>query len=350
MTNRLQESDKRFKKILIISLGQLGDVILSLPALAAVREKFKSSQITALVGKPAVGIVEISQFADEIIFLDRRQLKTAPKLRSILELFRFARGLRRQKFDLVVDLHSFYETNLLAFLSGAPSRIFANRDRRSLDLLSHFPSRPPLEDRTRHQADRYLSVLEPLGIKNADRIVKLKPRPSDVAEFDRWISETGADTKTRVGLFLGAGHPTRRWDIANFAQLAERLSKLEDLQVYVFLGPEERSLRPEVSALVSKNAVITEELSLTSFFGAIARLDVFVCGDTGPAHLAALAGVPMVLLAEKHVPTIFYPLTHKLKVLARATINEITVNEVYSAVLTSTEHGAENKDQPKQNK
>ena len=200
----MQVSDLGFKNILIISLGQLGDVILSLPALAAVREKFKSSHITALVGKPARGIVEVSGFADETLCLDRQQLKAASKLHSIRELFRFARDLRRRKFDLVLDLHSFYETNLLAFFSGAPNRIFANRDRRSLDLLARFPARPPLEDRTRHQADRYLSVLEPLGIANANRIVKLDPRPADIIEFDRLISDTGGDRKNAASAFSSA--------------------------------------------------------------------------------------------------------------------------------------------------
>ena len=120
-------STSAYKNIFVIDLGQLGDVILSLPALRAIREKFASAKITVLVGQPVAEFVRQSRVADDVVAVDRTKLSQAPKLYSIIDLFRLAGNVRRRHFDLVIDLHSFYETNILGFLSGAQQRLFGNR-------------------------------------------------------------------------------------------------------------------------------------------------------------------------------------------------------------------------------
>jgi ADP-heptose:LPS heptosyltransferase len=202
-----------------------------------------------------------------------------------------------------------------------------------------------LEDRTRHQTDRYLSVLKPLGITGAERLITVRPREDDRRQVTEMLKSHDAHGKKLVGLFFGAGHPTRRWSIERFARLAERLSMHCDLQVLILMGPEERGIRHDATNRLSEHALVVDELGLTSFFAALSLLDVLVCGDTGPAHLAALAGVPMVLLAEKHVPTIFFPLTDRLTVLAAATVNEISVDDVYESVMRSVKDGSQDKEE-----
>jgi ADP-heptose:LPS heptosyltransferase len=332
----------------MIDLGQLGDVVLSLPALSAVRERFADARMTVLVGKPAVGLIEMSHLADEVISIDRRELRNSPKLQSIANLFRLTRDIRSRRFDLVIDLHSFYETNILGFLSGAPQRLYANRENRSLDFLAKFPTRPPLEDKSLHHADRYLNVIRPLGIENAERMVRLFPDERDKADINSLLAKNGVNNKTLVGIFLGAGHPTRRWSLDKFAELADRLAQRDDVRVLAFLGPEERGMRAEAKEKLSDKAIVVHELGITSFFAAIAVLDVLVCGDTGPMHLGALAGTPIVLLSEKLAPTIFLPLTDKLRVLTQDTVDEIEVGDVYASVMELTDDHSDKHKQPKQ--
>ena len=112
------------RNILVIDFGQLGDVVLSLPALRAIREKFPAARITVAVGKPGAEIVGLSGYTDSTIVVDRVSLRDGPTLISIGRIFQLVKNVRRAQFDFVIDLHSLSETNLLGFLSGAPKRLY----------------------------------------------------------------------------------------------------------------------------------------------------------------------------------------------------------------------------------
>src|SRR6266487_5896894 len=132
------------RNILVIDFGQLGDVVLSLPALRAIRERFPSARITVVVGKPGAEVVNLSGYAHATRVVDRVALRDGPKLVSIIRIAKFVKEVRRAKFDFVIDLHSLSETNLLGFLSGAPKRLYSRRpgrsDRKSTRLNSSHPS------------------------------------------------------------------------------------------------------------------------------------------------------------------------------------------------------------------
>jgi ADP-heptose:LPS heptosyltransferase len=102
--------------------------------------------------------------------------------------------------------------------------------------------------------------------------------------------------------------------------------------VMVLLGPEERDLRPGLNDRFGKSAFIIEELPLIKFFSVLSILDVMVTGDTGPMHLGALAGAPIVMISEAGAPDIFHPVTDKLTVLKDSTISELKPETVASAV------------------
>jgi ADP-heptose:LPS heptosyltransferase len=104
-----------FQNILIIDHGQLGDVILSLPVVRALREKFLDSKLTVLSGKSTAEIIKISGLADNIIIVDRVKLRDSNKFWSIGQIFKLVINVRSNKFDLVIDLHSLPETNILVF-------------------------------------------------------------------------------------------------------------------------------------------------------------------------------------------------------------------------------------------
>jgi ADP-heptose:LPS heptosyltransferase len=121
------------RNILVIDFGQLGDVVLSLPALRAIRKRFPRARISVAVGKPGAEIVRLSGFADKTLVVDRVALRDGFKPLSVLRVFQIVKDVRAKKFDFVIDLHSLSETNLLGFLSGAPRRLYSRRTGRSLD-------------------------------------------------------------------------------------------------------------------------------------------------------------------------------------------------------------------------
>ena len=326
------------QNILIINFGQIGDVVLSLPALKAVREKFPGARITAMIGKSGAEIVEISNFADERIAIDRVRLRDGKKHVSVKEILQIVKDARRRQFDFVIDLHSLYETNLLGFLCGAKYRLYANRENRSLDFLGKFTPKPPGENKKVQLTDHYLNVLKPLGIEDAPRFIEIQPRPKDLEKIENLFRLFAG--KKLVGLFPGAGHASRRWSLQKFAETARHLSLEENLQTIVFLGPEEENLRLEVESKFPPEMLIVDKLSLLEFIAALSKLSILISNDTSAVHLGAIVGTKIVLVMDNGAPTTYLPLTEKIRLVNNDTIDRIKTSEV----LQTTREMLENRD------
>jgi ADP-heptose:LPS heptosyltransferase len=210
------------RNILVIDFGQLGDVVMSLPALRAIRTRFPHAQITVAVGKPGGELIELSGYANEILEVDRVSLRDGPTLVSIGRIAKLVSRVRNARFDFVIDLHSYYETNILGFLSGAPQRLYSRRTNRSLDFLSNFKPRPVREVQTTHLVDRYLDLLKPLGIQNAPRI----PTLNTSAAADFAVEALLKKEKAQSGELLGSGRlktsrrsPTTSYGMIGFGSL-----------------------------------------------------------------------------------------------------------------------------------
>ncbi len=321
-----------FQNILVVHFGQMGDVVLGLPALRAIRDHFRSARITTLVGKAAGEVVKLAGVSDDQIVVDRQGLRKDNTLRSLRRIYDLVREVRKRRFDLVIDLHSLSETNILGFLSGAPSRLYSNREGRSLDILGNFREKPAREDKSKHLVDRYLDVVAPLGIRNADRMVRFMPPKSSVDRIrGQYFNGSGSGGKNYVGMFPGAGHPSRQWPLSNFAQLARTVSAQNYVPV-VFLGPEEESASNLVRSTFPDETIIVEKLDVSGFIAAVSNVEIFVGNDTGPVHLAAAAGVPVVLLLDARAPKTYLPLSDNLNVVSGAVISEITVGQVLASV------------------
>ncbi len=321
------------RNILVIDFGQLGDVVLSLPALAAIRARFPSARVSVAVGRPAVAVIELACVADEVLGVDRVALRDGPKPLSIFRIAKLVKDVRRAGFDFVIDLHSLSETNLLGYLSKAPQRLYARRPGRSLDWLSNFRPRPPIEDTTKHATARYLDVLAPLGVGEVSRVPRLQTRAEDDRAVEEMLRKERAGTDAPlVGIFPGAGHPSRRWPLEQFAELARRLEVNDGVRVVLFAGPEERALVREMRAQFPRSAIVFDRLTIPQLTSALSRLAVLISNDTGPMHIAAAVGSPVVILMAHHPMFACYiPPGERHRVVHAATITQITVDEVYAA-------------------
>jgi ADP-heptose:LPS heptosyltransferase len=321
------------RNILVIDFGQLGDVVLSLPALRAIRERFPKARITVAVGKPGADVIDLSGYVDSTLVVDRVALRDGFTPLSIARVFKLVKDVRQQKFDFVIDLHSLSETNLLGFLSGAPQRLYSRRPTRSLDFMSNFRPRPPIEvdHRQRHLVDRYLDVLIPLGVKGAPRLPRLKSRAADDLAVEQILRKAKADVGAPlVGLFPGAGHPSRRWPLERFAELADFLVRNDRVRILVFVGPEERSFVADIRRQFPPATVVLDKLTIPQVAAAQARLAVFVSNDTGPMHIAAAVGAPVVLLLDKRAPTSYLPQGDRHRIIYSSEIERIAVEDVYA--------------------
>lgn len=322
------------RNILVIDFGQLGDVVLSLPALAAVRHKFPRARITVAVGGAAAPVVEMAGVADEALAVDRVALRDGPKHVSVWRIGQLVFEVRKKKFDFVIDLHSLSETNLLGYLSGAGHRLYARRPGRSLDYLANFKPAPPVEDRKKHATERYLDVLKPLGVGEVSRVPRLPVREEDARAVSEMLRKAKADTSSgpTVGMFPGAGHPSRRWPIERFAQLAWMFERNDSVRTLLFAGPEERALVRDARKQFPPSTVVLDKLTVQQLAAAAEPLSVFVSNDTGPMHVAAAVGTPVVILMQHHpMFNCYIPEGPRHRVVAASTIDAITVEAAYAA-------------------
>ena len=320
------------RNILVIDFGQLGDVVMSLPALRAIREKFPYAKITVAVGKPGKELLSLCGYANEILEVDRVALRDGPTLLSIGRIGKFVSQVRKQKFDFVVDLHSYYETNILGFLSGAPYRLYSRRENRSLDFLANFRPQPARESRSAHLVDRYLDMLKPLGIENPPRIPVLKTSSVDDKAVEAMLKKEKAQSRELlVGVFPGAGNASRVWPLEKFAEVADHLIRNDRVRVIVFAGPEERALVPQMRSVFPIGTIFFDRLTIPQLASAQARLTLFISNDTGPAHIAAAVGTPVVGILDRPDLNSFTPVGELNRFIGGPLITEIPVADVYRA-------------------
>lgn len=320
------------RNILVIDFGQLGDVVMSLPALRAIRDRFPHARITVAVGKPGKELLSLSSCANEVLEVDRVSLRDGPTLISIGRIAKLVAQVRKAKFDFVIDLHSYYETNILGFLSGASHRLYSRRENRSLDFLGNFKPQPARERTAAHLVDRYLDLLKPLGIENVPRIPKLNPTPADDLAVETMLKKEKAQSgELLVGIFPGAGNVSRLWPLRNFAEVADHLRRNDQVRVIVFAGPEERELVPQMRAIFPSATIFFDRLTIPQLASAQARLTLFISNDTGPAHIAAAVGTPVVVVMDGPKLNSFTPVGEQNRFICGPSIDEIPVADVYRA-------------------
>ena len=314
------------RNLLVMHFGQLGDVVLGLPAMKAIRDRFPDARLTAVVGAATAEIVTISGLFDEVLPVDRVRLLRSNKIKASIELIRFALSIRRRRFDLVIDLHSLPETNILGFVSGAKLRLFSKREGRSLNFLSNFRPPAPTEDNAVHLSQGYLNVLAPTGV-------------SATVEPFVFAQSTGGDRfiDPVVGLDPGAGHPSRRWPVENFAELARMIVDRGIARVSILIGPEDLILQNAFSGVTNDKCVIDRGSSLRDLVGSLSRLSLLVSNDTGPTHLAAATDTPIILLLHATAPDRFLPFSPNVVIHRGTRIEDIQVTDVYDSVISLLE-------------
>ena len=315
--------------ILVIHFGQLGDVVLGIPALDAIRARYPDARITALTGTPADQLVRLAGLADRVVGVDRHALKRAAPPRALARILGLAREVRRARYDAVVDLHAFYETGLLARVSGARLRVGPQRHNRSLPFA--YTTTAPPEDLSAHLVDRYLAVAAAAGAPARVREPRIVPAEEDAREAARRFEGLAAPL---VGLNPGAGWEVKKWPRERWVELGRRLAGA-GARAVVFAGPEEPGLGREIAAAIGPSARDGEGLTLGQLAAAMRRCDLVVSNDTGPSHISAAVGTPtLVLMPGNAGPSAFAVRGDHNRLICGDNILAIATDEVYETART----------------
>lgn len=275
-------------RILITRLSHVGDCILTLPVLNALRARYPGAYLAWVVEKPSDQLLAGHAALDRLIVLRRGWLKRPAAVR------RLWRELRAMRCDMVIDPQSLTKSALLGWMSGAPRRIgLARPSGRELAL---WLNNERVRASARHVVDRSLELLVPLGIVGPKVRFDI---PEDEAAT-RAVDALLAASRLADGLAVlnpGAGWRSRLWPAERFGQVAQFLGREHDLpSIVTWAGDEEHGWAKCIVEHSAGHAIAAPQTNLRELAALLARARLFVGSDTGPMHLAVAVGTDCVVL------------------------------------------------------
>jgi len=283
-------------RILIVKLGSIGDIVHTLPSLAAIRSALPHAEISWVVERRASGILKDNPLLDRLIEVDTKALRRGPMSGETLRAPRQQlRRLRASAFDIALDFQGLLKSASIARLSGA-RRIFgfsheSLREPASRLLLSKTVSVP---EHT-HVIHKNLALVRgALGVAVPQKAEDLK-FPVYASAANEIEAERAQDGTGRFAILNPAGGwPTKLWSVERFGRLADELWTHHGLYSLVTYGPGESELAETLVQTSRTGKARALSLSLKGFYALAKRAQVYVGGDTGPTHIAIAASTPVV--------------------------------------------------------
>ncbi len=275
------------RRLLIVKPSSLGDVVHALPTLAALRRRFPSSKLVWLVKWEWADVLEGNPDLDEVLAVDLSVQGWPAAIRAV----------REGRFDLVVDLQGLLRSAVLGWASGSATRVgFANGREGSPWFYTHCV---PVPDASMHAVDRYLLMARFLGAepeKPGPSAFCLPRDPAAEARVEALLAAAGVQAGTMlVALNPSARWMTKRWPAESFAAVGDWLQRQGGARVAVVGSGKERSAGDEVIRLMRTTPLdLVGKTTMKELIALLRRLRVFITNDSGPMHLAAAIGTPVI--------------------------------------------------------
>ena len=298
--------------VLVIRRRYLGDIVLLGSVLRNLRLHWANAQLTVLTEPAYVDILALNPDVTTTIAFPR----------SAFEWPSFLAALRRARFTHVLDFDNTDKTALITRFTGANLRVCFDRELirfRYPSLYTHSAKVANAFYDTHHITDTYLELLRPLGVPVATRDVRLVPLAADLATIAPLLGprpKTPNPKPSRVLLHPGSRSAFRIWPAERFAAVADRIQDELDAQVFLVAGPSEQPLVAQIRSHAKTHLVTLDRaFSIGQFAALLAQFDAFLCHDSGPMHVAAAVGTPVVALFSSQNATIWRPLGKRHTVL-----------------------------------
>ncbi|MBZ0169621.1 membrane protein [Candidatus Methylomirabilis lanthanidiphila] len=288
------------QRILVIKLRYLGDVLLSTPVLASLREAFPKAGLSMLVNPSTEAIIATNPHLDEVLIAERT--------RSLISQLRFAAALRGRRFDLVVDLTDGDRAAILSRLTGAAVRIGFNREGRWRGRL--YTHVVPIQAQPVSMIRQHLMALETLAIPVVnDSLPVLRTRASDDAAACAALGAVGIGPGERfVAVHPGARWWWKSWPADRFASLIDHMQKTLGMKVVLLGSVPDREIAEAILDQVESDCrSLVGRLTLLELAGVLRQATLLVGNDNGPMHIAAAMGTPVIGLFGPADPRIWGP-------------------------------------------
>ncbi len=319
----------------------VGDAVLSVPAMKAVRALFPDAEITLLVRPWVAGLFGSAPFIDSVW--------SRKKVRGFREWVQMAKEIRQKDFDLALLFPNSFGSALTAWTGGIPQRVGYSTDRRGL-LLTRS-TRPSPEKQ--HQAQYYLGLVENMFGSVSQPTIEIEATEKERVSARRLLEQEGVDPEAGfVVVTPGAAFGSaKRWYETRFAEVADRLVSELGLAIVVVGSESERLIGEKVrDGMRNPAAVLSGLTSLETLVGLLAQASLMITNDSGPMHIASALGIPTVAVFGPTDAEATYPLGPRTRVVRHAVqcspcllrecptdhrcMDRVTVDEVFEAAMS----------------
>jgi lipopolysaccharide heptosyltransferase I len=282
MADSAKSGPANAERFLIVRMGSMGDIVHTLPAVAALRDSFPAARIDWLIDSRWRALLEGNPDIGGTVSFDRK---------SLVELMACIRALRRADYTCTIDFQSLYKSALMAFFSGAPKRVgFDRHYAREAGAALFYTQK--VSPRGTHKVEHNLSLVEGVGAK-AGTVRFPLARPE---EAEAWATRELESRGLRGSFVLcpGGGWRSKCWPAERFGELHQELARKHGWRGIVSFGPGEEALAEEVSRAAGKSDPAVFPMTLPQLIAVLRRAKFVVACDTGPLHLAVALGTPVV--------------------------------------------------------
>ena len=305
--------DENAERFLVVRLTALGDILHTLPAVAALRAAHRDARIDWVVERKWAAVLERSPAIDEVIPFDRR---------SAFGAISCIQRLRRNRYTCAIDFQGLYKSSVIALLSGAKRRIGFDRTwaREGGAALLYTERVTPVG---RHVAELNYSLAEAAGASRpATPEYPLRVPAGGAASVRARLADLGVGEYIVVGPAGSWG--AKCWPAERYGEFCRRFEGRNPLQVVVIHGPGEESIAGEVCRAAAPARPVVMPTTIEELMGLLAHARCMVAADSGPLHLAAALGTPVVGLYGPTDPARNGPFVPGAIVVSEATPEEIS--------------------------
>ncbi|MGA2263386.1 MAG: glycosyltransferase family 9 protein [Acidobacteriota bacterium] len=287
---------KDIRKILIVRLSSLGDIIHTLPAFQSLRATFPKARIDWLVERRLAFLLSAAESIDEVLPIDTHSLRANFARRdSWLRLWEPLQAVRARRYDLAIDFQGLLKTAFLSLASGARTRIGFSKAlvrERPADWFYHCRVNGPAVPV--HVARLNLLLAQAAGAGSGELRAHLKAGSEAIHAMESQLHHV------QVGEYVvinpGGGWSTKRWHPARYAALTARIQKELELGVIVVTGPGEEGIFKDIANKCAEHPPFHFQVPFLQLIPLLSRARLIISGDTGPLHLACALGTPAVAI------------------------------------------------------
>ena len=339
------------KRILVFSIRAIGDVALMTPIFRILKQKYPKSFLAVLADGLSAQVLHHNPHVDRLYTIDRAQSRGLPWHKRMQEWLNLCSELRRDQFDLVIDLFSGPRSAILAWCSGAPERYAEDVETGVRGVLYNHAIKIVRDGK--HLVEQKLELIQSLigDIKRENAYLEVCLTKQERESIDHLFSRPGQPHRVRVGLIPGAGSKWRIWPAERFAELGDLLIKNHQVEVFLLGGKDDMTVCRHIGELMRNTPTdLSGKTTLRELLAVLEKLNVVISNVTGPMHLASACSSPHVIGLYGEADTVQYaPWGKQALMVTKGEVNKaywkkvnyerdhevllrITVNDVLEAV------------------